>query len=142
MAGRIAKIWCHGTASGRRGGQPREIAAGADAQALADAYAAEHLPVRVAASRGFIDESWPRARRASASPSLLEAAREPCGHRRPRGGPDAKRHGRSDSRGGARSARREGLRSPDHDAIARKAFVSRTAVYFYFPNKRAVVDRL
>jgi AcrR family transcriptional regulator len=28
------------------------------------------------------------------------------------------------------------------DAIARKAFVSRTAVYFYFPNKRAVVDRL
>ncbi|MEA2392164.1 MAG: methylmalonyl-CoA decarboxylase subunit alpha [Solirubrobacteraceae bacterium] len=34
----------------------REIAAGADAQALADAYAAEHLPVRVAASRGFIDE--------------------------------------------------------------------------------------
>jgi AcrR family transcriptional regulator len=28
------------------------------------------------------------------------------------------------------------------DAIARKAFVSRTALYFYFPNKRAVVDRL
>ena len=28
------------------------------------------------------------------------------------------------------------------DAIARRAFVSRTAVYFYFPNKRAVVDRL
>lgn len=28
------------------------------------------------------------------------------------------------------------------DAIARKAFVSRTAVYFYFPNKRAVIDRL
>ena len=28
------------------------------------------------------------------------------------------------------------------DSIARKAFVSRTAVYFYFPNKRAVVDRL
>jgi AcrR family transcriptional regulator len=28
------------------------------------------------------------------------------------------------------------------DAIARKAYVSRTAVYFYFPNKRAVVDRL
>ena len=34
----------------------REIAAGADADALSDAYAAEHLPVRVAASRGFIDE--------------------------------------------------------------------------------------
>jgi AcrR family transcriptional regulator len=28
------------------------------------------------------------------------------------------------------------------DGIARRAFVSRTAVYFYFPNKRAVVDRL
>lgn len=28
------------------------------------------------------------------------------------------------------------------DAIAKRAFVSRTAVYFYFPNKQAVVDRL
>lgn len=28
------------------------------------------------------------------------------------------------------------------DGIARRAFVSRTTVYFYFPNKRAVVDRL
>lgn len=28
------------------------------------------------------------------------------------------------------------------EGIARRAFVSRTAVYFYFPNKRAVVDRL
>ncbi len=28
------------------------------------------------------------------------------------------------------------------DLIARRAFVSRTSVYFYFPNKRAVVDRL
>jgi TetR/AcrR family transcriptional regulator, ethionamide resistance regulator len=28
------------------------------------------------------------------------------------------------------------------DAIAKRAFVSRTAVYFYFDNKRAVVDRL
>ncbi len=28
------------------------------------------------------------------------------------------------------------------DAIARRAFVSRTTVYFYFPNKRAVIDRL
>ena len=28
------------------------------------------------------------------------------------------------------------------DMIAKRAFVSRTAVYFYFPNKRAVVDRL
>ncbi|HZL55012.1 MAG TPA: TetR/AcrR family transcriptional regulator [Solirubrobacteraceae bacterium] len=28
------------------------------------------------------------------------------------------------------------------DAIARRAFVSRTALYFYFTNKRAVIDRL
>lgn len=28
------------------------------------------------------------------------------------------------------------------DTIARRAFVSRTAVYFYFDNKRALVDRL
>ena len=28
------------------------------------------------------------------------------------------------------------------DAIARRAYMSRTAVYFYFSNKRAVVDRL
>jgi AcrR family transcriptional regulator len=28
------------------------------------------------------------------------------------------------------------------DGIAKRAFVSRTAVYFYFDNKRAVVDRL
>jgi acetyl-CoA carboxylase carboxyltransferase component len=34
----------------------REIEAGADAAVLADAYEAEHLPVRVAASAGFIDE--------------------------------------------------------------------------------------
>ena len=34
----------------------REIEAGADADALADAYAAEHLPVRVAAPAGFVDE--------------------------------------------------------------------------------------
>ena len=34
----------------------REIAAGADPEALAAAYTAEHLPVRVAASAGFVDE--------------------------------------------------------------------------------------
>lgn len=28
------------------------------------------------------------------------------------------------------------------DVIARRAFVSRTALYFYFPNKRALIDRL
>jgi AcrR family transcriptional regulator len=28
------------------------------------------------------------------------------------------------------------------DGIARRAFLSRTSVYFYFPNKRAVIDRL
>jgi acetyl-CoA carboxylase carboxyltransferase component len=34
----------------------RDIAAGADPTALADAYTAEHLPVAVAAGRGFVDE--------------------------------------------------------------------------------------
>jgi acetyl-CoA carboxylase carboxyltransferase component len=34
----------------------REIAAGSDPQALADAYAAEQLPVREAAARGFVDD--------------------------------------------------------------------------------------
>jgi AcrR family transcriptional regulator len=44
-------------------------------------------------------------------------------------------------------AARDALRSEPYDQvtiddIARRAFVSRTTVYFYFPNKRAVVDRL
>ena len=34
----------------------RDIAAGADPDALADAYAEEHLPVQVAAANGFVDE--------------------------------------------------------------------------------------
>jgi methylmalonyl-CoA decarboxylase subunit alpha len=34
----------------------RDIAAGADPGELEAAYAAEHLPVRIAASRGFVDE--------------------------------------------------------------------------------------
>ena len=34
----------------------RDLAAGADADALADAYAAEHLPVAAAAAGGFVDE--------------------------------------------------------------------------------------
>jgi AcrR family transcriptional regulator len=43
----------------------------------------------------------------------------------------------------ARAALHEvGYESVTMDAIAKRAFVSRTAVYFYFPNKRAVIDRL
>jgi propionyl-CoA carboxylase beta chain len=34
----------------------RALAAGADADALADRYAEEHLPVGVAAAGGFVDE--------------------------------------------------------------------------------------
>jgi AcrR family transcriptional regulator len=45
--------------------------------------------------------------------------------------------------GAAREALDEkGFGALTMDAIAKRAFVSRTAVYFYFPNKRAVVDRL
>ena len=45
------------------------------------------------------------------------------------------------------AAAREALHEEPYDAvtiegIARRAYVSRTTVYFYFPNKRAVVDRL
>jgi AcrR family transcriptional regulator len=45
------------------------------------------------------------------------------------------------------AAARELLSEDSHerltiDAIARRAFVSRTTVYFYFSNKRAVMDRL
>jgi len=45
------------------------------------------------------------------------------------------------------AAAREALRDDGYerltmDAIAKRAFVSRTAVYFYFSSKRAVVDRL
>ncbi len=44
-------------------------------------------------------------------------------------------------------AAREALADTDYrrltmDMIAKRAFVSRTALYFYFPNKRALVDRL
>lgn len=38
--------------------------------------------------------------------------------------------------------RDEGYERLTIDGIARRAFVSRTSVYFYFTNKRAVVDRL
>jgi AcrR family transcriptional regulator len=45
------------------------------------------------------------------------------------------------------AAAREALHDEPYDrvtieGIAKRAFVSRTTVYFYFPNKRAVVDRL
>ena len=53
----------------------RDIAAGADADELADAYAAEHLPVRVAASRGFVDEIVEPARTRERIAFALEAAR-------------------------------------------------------------------
>jgi acetyl-CoA carboxylase carboxyltransferase component len=56
MAWPHAKIGVMGPQQAVEGVNRREIAAGADAAALADAYAAEHLPVRVAAERGFVEE--------------------------------------------------------------------------------------
>jgi propionyl-CoA carboxylase beta chain len=53
----------------------REIAAGADATALADAYAEDHLPVRVAAARGFIDEIVEPSETRERIAFALEAAR-------------------------------------------------------------------
>jgi acetyl-CoA carboxylase carboxyltransferase component len=53
----------------------RDLAAGADAEALADAYAAEHLPVQRAAAAGHIDEVIaPRHTRARIA-AVLEAYR-------------------------------------------------------------------
>ena len=55
----------------------REIAAGADADALSNTCAAEHLPVRVAASRGFFTStrSSQPARRATRPPAPAGARR-------------------------------------------------------------------
>ena len=53
----------------------RQIAAGADPADLADAYAAEHLPVAVAASRGFVDEIVEPAETRERIAFALEAAR-------------------------------------------------------------------
>jgi acetyl-CoA carboxylase carboxyltransferase component len=53
----------------------REIAAGADADALSDTYAAEHLPVRVAASRGYVDEVVAPSETRERIAFALEAAR-------------------------------------------------------------------
>ena len=53
----------------------REIAAGADPAALAEAYAAEHLPVAVAASRGFVDEIIEPSETRERIAFALEAAR-------------------------------------------------------------------
>ena len=51
-----AKIGVMGAAQAVEIMHRRDIAAGADPAELADAYAAEHLPVAVAAGRGFVDE--------------------------------------------------------------------------------------
>jgi acetyl-CoA carboxylase carboxyltransferase component len=53
----------------------REIAAGADPAELADAYSAEHLPVAVAASRGFVDEIVEPSETRERIAFALEAAR-------------------------------------------------------------------
>jgi acetyl-CoA carboxylase carboxyltransferase component len=53
----------------------REIAAGSDPQALADAYAAEQLPVREAAARGFVDEVVAPAQTRDRIAFALEPAR-------------------------------------------------------------------
>jgi acetyl-CoA carboxylase carboxyltransferase component len=53
----------------------REIAAGADAAELADVYAAAHLPVRVAAEKGFVDEIVEPADTRERIAFALEAAR-------------------------------------------------------------------
>jgi acetyl-CoA carboxylase carboxyltransferase component len=53
----------------------REIAVGADPDTLAAAYAAEHLPVRIAAQRGFVDEVVAPAETRERIAFALETAR-------------------------------------------------------------------
>jgi propionyl-CoA carboxylase beta chain len=53
----------------------RDIDAGADPEELANAYAAEHLPVREAASRGFVDEIIPPRETRERIAFALEASR-------------------------------------------------------------------
>jgi AcrR family transcriptional regulator len=57
------------------------------------------------------------------------------------------RRSRNATEGAILAAARQAIDEETYDrmtveSIARRAFVSRTAVYFYFTNKRAVVDRL
>ncbi|HEX2703974.1 MAG TPA: helix-turn-helix domain-containing protein, partial [Solirubrobacteraceae bacterium] len=64
-----------------------------------------------------------------------------------RGGSSSEQHSRNATEESILEAAREALREEPYeritiDGIAKRAFVSRTAVYFYFPNKRAVIDRL
>jgi AcrR family transcriptional regulator len=56
-------------------------------------------------------------------------------------------HSRNPTEDAILAAARDALRAEPYDRvtieeIARRAYVSRTTVYFYFENKRAVVDRL
>ncbi|HEV7751935.1 MAG TPA: carboxyl transferase domain-containing protein [Baekduia sp.] len=53
----------------------REIEAGADAALLAEAYEAEHLPVRVAAAAGFVDEVIEPSQTRDRIAHVLELAR-------------------------------------------------------------------
>jgi len=59
----------------------------------------------------------------------------------------AEAHSRNATEESIIAAAREALREEPYeritiDGVAKRAFVSRTAVYFYFPNKRALIDRL
>ena len=95
---------------------------------------------------GFVDEvvapgRHPRADRLRAGDALDDAS--PQSGRAPRGRSSRATPPRTAILAAAREALAErAYEGLTMDAIARRAFVSRTAVYFYFPNKRAVVDRL
>ena len=86
-----------------------------------------------------------RSRTRSASAARTPAWRSPR-RRLPRSPPPT-HPSRNDTERAILDAAREALDEEPYeritiDAIARRAFVSRTALYFYFPNKRAVIDRL
>ena len=119
----------------------RAIAGGADADALAAAYAEAHLPGEVAAAGGHVDEIVEPADTRERLVAVLTSS----GRWRPPSPPTSAPE--TPTEDAILAAAREALLEEPYDAvtiegIARRAYVSRTTVYFYFPNKRAVVDRL
>jgi hypothetical protein len=86
----------------------RDIAAGADRAALADAYAAEHLPVGAAAARGHVDEVIAPTHTRERIAARWRPAVTPRAAARRRGAAAAQRHRGGDPRRRRASAGREG----------------------------------
>ena len=109
----------------------REIEAGADAALLAEAYEAEHLPVRVAAAAGFMDE-------------VIAPSGDARPHRpRPRAGARRERTGGEALANESRNATEEAILDAARDALAdtryRRLTMERIARRAYRQPHRAVL---